>query len=167
MPTPTAAELNVREKELNERAAEITRLEDAIVERIDEAAALEQSAQEQVVELARREREFESHVASRADDIKAALATPENATYSTLPDPLEGHGFVVVEAPLPLVAVFASLHPSERATMCAQVAGAMRMALMETGKLRRIVDLPVVELAVLAAGDMPGVGVQAPTEAPA
>lgn len=52
-----------------------------------------------------------------------------------LPEPAPGNGFVVLEAPLELVAVFAALHPSEMGTAAAQMAGRMRESLVEMRRM--------------------------------
>lgn len=135
MAPPTKAELDARATELDRREAAINAAEQNIKTREAECADREQGTagrEDELNELAERLAEREAAIATLAD----ARTEPAGVTYNTLPEPRAGHGFVVVEAPLELVTVYANLHPSERATVAAQTAGAMRQTLMETGKLR-------------------------------
>lgn len=137
-----------REQEAAQRGSELDALAEQLEERSTELDKREAALVEQEQSLAER-----IGGPSSTDGLEHPLIEQEGVSYAALPDPQAGNGFVVVEAPLPLVAVFAALHPSERHTISAQMASAMRQTLAETGKLRRgepVADEPIA-LAVLSA----------------
>lgn len=157
MAAPTAAELKARAEELDRREASIAAREEQASTIDTELTDRIELIEQRDAELATREAELTQREASihRSETaLEGVGPEPGAVTFSTLPDPRDGYGYVIVEAELPLVAVFAGLHPSDRASVASQAAGAMRMSLMESGRLRKLprvepgVDMP--ELAILS-----------------
>lgn len=164
MAAPTAAELKARAEELDRREAALATLEDernsaAITARVAELDDRDLALQARAAELKQRETDIAAAIRGRQHEDEAAEANA--LTYSALPDPQPDHGFIAVEAPLDLVRIYANLHPADRQAHAAQVAGHMRNALHESGKLRRgkIVAIDTgehIDFAVLAVADTPG-----------
>lgn len=90
----------------------------------------------------------------------ASLGADRQAGTILPPEPREGYGLVLAEAPLDVVKAFANLHPSEKGTVAAQMAGKMREVLMETRKMPPY-GAPVEEgdpdLAMLTTGELDAV----------
>lgn len=91
------------------------------------------------------------------DALTALYAEARNVNLdgidAEVPEPAEGHGYLVVEATLDVVSAFAGLHAAERGTMAAQVTGKLKQTLWEMGRMRGAThDEPEpVEVAVLTA----------------
>lgn len=146
-------ELDARAAELDRREAQLNTLRDELTEQ----ARVDEQSREALVER-------DAAITAREDALKDGRGTTlrqgdelaeHGATYSVLPEPRNGFGFIVVEAPCDLVGAVATLHPAEMQSVAAQAAGAIRQVLAETGKYRgrTSVDSEAVTLAVLASAD--------------
>lgn len=144
---PTAAELKAQ---LDARSEELDRREAALTARAEQLDDTQRRQDERDLKLDQLATEVSEH-AERLTEREQALTEREaafdqrklseheiNAVFAdSLTAPSDGNGYVIIEAPLPLVGVFANLHPSERGTIAAQMAAAMQQTLRETGKLRQ------------------------------
>lgn len=154
--TPIVDDPTERERAVVAREAELEERESKLDTRERELEEKETEATERAAELDEREQNADALATAtykRTDE-------PFDGAFGLLPEPSEGNGYVVTEAPLPLVTVMAHLHPSDRKSVGEQIAGAMTQVLVETGKWRSnraIAELEPAEFAVLGEHGLPRV----------
>lgn len=149
-PTERERAVVAREAELEEREAKVKQREEQVEENAAQQAAITEELDARRDELDEREQAADDAATAGAE---VELSTTAAEAFSLLPEPAEGFGFIVTEAPLPLVTVMANLHPSDRKSVGEQVAGAMTNVLIESNRMRSnraIAELEPAEFAVLS-----------------
>lgn len=129
---PSVAELKELEATLTARADDLDRREAAVTVRETELGDAGEQAELKARELDERESSLNEREAE-VESLRAA-ATLGDPTERALPD---GYGVALVQMPVELTTALARLHPSERLTIAAHIAGSVRQTLIETGKLGR------------------------------
>lgn len=129
---PSAKELTERETALNDRAEALDLRDAGLTTRETELDERERIINDASKALDERAEALAAEVA--AFDATRGEAVLEGTTDR--PEPAEGAGLALIELPLDLVGVLASVHPSERVSIGSRIAGTLRQALAETGKLR-------------------------------